>query len=123
MKQSDLLEAAVNTVLWDGNSKYHDGVRRFLCMAVGKYAEDRKMPFSMDEPICKFIEGRLGGYLTVTNWLNHNCPEAAALFKEHRVMNHAEELPFTCYPVWSQVQAYRKRWALSLVEELRAAGR
>lgn len=102
MKKSEILQAAIDKYLWDGNpaTQYSSHSNRWLCRCVEKYSNNDATAIE----IKKIIQERLYPHDTAAAWL----------LKVAKIPRY--ELTY------ETVQAYRKRWAESLIEEFKAAG-
>ncbi len=101
MKKSEILRAAIDEYLWDGNHStlYSSDSTRWLCLCVWEYSND-----ATAEEIQKIIHERIYPCITVSAWLAD-----VAKIPESDLTDQ-------------NVQAYRKRWAESLIEEFKAQG-
>lgn len=102
MKKSELLQAAIDNHLWDGNpdTQYSPHLDKWLCMCVEKYFKND----ATVKEIREIIRKRIYPYLTIDDWLKY-----------------AAKIPDSDL-TYENIQAYRKRWAESLIEEFKAAG-
>lgn len=106
MKKSEFLQAAIDKYLWSGISPdpdvYGGQKTRFICSCIDRYAKPESTPAAYE--ILLIISKRLGNHFTIISWLTQ-----------------VAGIPAYQFPP-KVIQAYRKRWAESLIEEFKAQG-